>query len=740
MTTLNNSNACKLDLLPTCNGQMMSFPSSNAAPSEPWRSWLDSIPAAMAVLDSALCYLAANRQWIADYGLHYPEFIGKPYHESLPDLPPAWQQMYQRCLGGETEWQEAEMVLRRTGKREWVRCQANPWYTESGEIAGLVLMSTIVTPMVTDRHQMERAIKEAEERFQRLSEASFEAIVITDGGLVVEANQAFTHMLGYSPSEIIGMSVTRFMAWQDKELIIQRQQSNAEERYEATLLRKDGTPFMAEIRGRTITYRGRRLRVNAIHDITDRKWAEATERVMQVVENQDDDRVTELRYIVNRLHAISERRHVEEVLARTLREQESILAAIPDVLYVIDLHIRMLKWNPQLEAITGLSGEQIAGRSALAFFPESDRATMVQAIYRAFSIGSMDVEARLITKHGEVDYHWNGAILRDEQGNVIGLTGIGRNIGDRKQAEAALNAKNMELQQALTDLKRTQSQLVQTEKMSSLGQLVAGVAHEINNPTNFIYANLSYVKQYTQDLLQLVALYQQHYPDPVPAIQSYITNIDLSFLQQDLPNILHSMTAGAERIQDIVLSLRNFSRKDESELKVVDIHEGIDNALMLLQNRLKAKGDGLPIRVIKEYGMLPLVECYAGHLNQVVMNILTNAIDALESQLIAPFDGQELLLGWQPPTIHIRTGLCTDPSWVIIRIGDNGPGMTAEAKEKLFDPFFTTKPIGKGTGLGLSISYQIVVEKHGGQLECISELGKGAEFLIKIPIQQTGKA
>ncbi len=718
----------------------MSLSPTNVTPPDPSHTWVESAPIAMAIVDSTMHYLAASRQWVVDYGLPYPALIGQSYYESLPDLPSAWLQMYQRCLGGETEWQEAELHLSRTGKLEWVRCQASPWYNDREEIAGLVIVSTVVTAIVAERHQAERAIRESEERFQRLSEASFEAIVITDGGLVVEANQTFAEMLGYRPSEIIGSSVTRFMAWQDKELIIQRQQSRAEDRYEATLLRKDGTPFLAEIRGRTISHRGRRLRVNAIHDITDRKWIEATERAMAAIERQDGERTAELRQIVNRLHEVSERRHVEEALARTLREQESIVAAIPDVLYVIDLHIRMLKWNPQLEVITGLTGEQIGGRSALAFFPESDRATMVQAIYRAFSMGSMDVEAHLLTKSGPIDYHWNGAILRDEQGNVVGLTGIGRNIGDRKQAEAILNAKNAELQQALTDLKRTQSQLVQTEKMSSLGQLVAGVAHEINNPTNFIYANISYMEQYAHDLLHLVSLYQQHYTEPIPAIQHYIDSIDLEFLKQDLPNILQSIEAGAERIQKIVLSLRNFSRKDESEMKVVDIHEGIDNSLLILQNRLKAKGDNSAIRVVKEYGTLPLVECYAGQLNQVFMNILSNAVDALASQQSTPFNDRELLLGWQPPTIHIRTTLCDDQSWVVIRIGDNGPGMTADAKEKLFDPFFTTKPIGKGTGLGLSISYQIVVEKHGGKLECISEPGKGAEFLIKIPIQQTGKA
>ncbi|MEG4941798.1 AAA family ATPase [Microcoleus sp. F4-D5] len=341
---------------------------------------------------------------------------------------------------------------------------------------------------------------------------------------------------------------------------------------------------------------------------------------------------------------------------------------------------------------------------------------------------------------------------------------LSQEIRDRVQIEQALRLSEAQLKKqaeqlelSFQELKRTQTQLIQTEKMSSLGQMVAGVAHEINNPINFIYGNLSHVKTYSEDILGLVKLYQEQYPHPTAAIVEDIEAIELDFLMEDLPKVLDSMKVGADRIREIVLSLRNFSRLDEAEMKEVDIHEGIDNTLLILQHRLQAKLDQPAIQIIKEYGPLPLVECYAGQLNQVFVNLLANAIDTLHDQR-------------GPRTIAIRTSVgygeeekssisnpplaesCTvssaevdsqnlaparkSPQFVVIRICDNGPGMTEEVNRRLFDPFFTTKPVGKGTGLGLSISYQIVVEKHRGHLKCVSHPGQGAEFIIQIPIKQ----
>ena len=292
--------------------------------------------------------------------------------------------------------------------------------------------------------------------------------------------------------------------------------------------------------------------------------------------------------------------------------------------------------------------------------------------------------------------------------------------------------KAQQLKQVLEDLQKTQSQLIQTEKMSSLGQLVAGVAHEINNPVNFIYGNLAYASDYCHDLLELLRLFMKHYPHPHPEVQKQSEAIDLEFLANDLPKLLNSMKVGADRIRQLVLSLRNFSRLDESDRKPVDIHEGIDSALMILQHRLKPKVGHPAIQIIKNYGDLPTVECYAGQLNQVFMNLLTNAIDALEQ--VKQGTGEDSSQS-SIPTILITTKIL-DKNWVAIKIADNGPGMPPQIKSRIFDPFFTTKEPGKGTGLGLSISYQIVVQKHGGLLKCLSQPAIGTEFRIEIPIKQ----
>ncbi|MBD2166504.1 HAMP domain-containing protein [Calothrix membranacea FACHB-236] len=298
-------------------------------------------------------------------------------------------------------------------------------------------------------------------------------------------------------------------------------------------------------------------------------------------------------------------------------------------------------------------------------------------------------------------------------------------ITERQQAE-------VELQQALQNLQTTQAQLIQSEKMSSLGQLVAGIAHEINNPVNFIHGNLTHIEEYAQSLMNFVQLYQQHYPNPVVEIQAEAEYIELEFLQEDLPKTIDSMKIGTSRIREIVLSLRNFSRMDEAEYKAVDIHEGIDSTLLILHHRLQAKGNLPEIEVIPEYGNLPLIECYAGQLNQVFMNILANAIDAVEEANIKRSNQQ---IKDNPSRITIRTSLI-DSQWVQIAIADTGTGIPETARHNLFNPFFTTKPVNKGTGMGLSISYQIITEKHGGKLEYVSTPGEGTEFIIQIPTRQ----
>ncbi|NJK66264.1 MAG: GAF domain-containing protein [Microcoleus sp. SU_5_3] len=302
--------------------------------------------------------------------------------------------------------------------------------------------------------------------------------------------------------------------------------------------------------------------------------------------------------------------------------------------------------------------------------------------------------------------------------------------------------KATNLNTAMQALKRTQTQLVQSERMSSLGQLVTAVASEVNNPINFIYGNLSHANEYSQILISLLDLYQQHYPSAVPEIQAELEAAELEFLVEDLPKLLGSMKVGANRIREIVQSLQNFSRIDESEIKPVDIHDGLDSTLLILSNRLKPKADRPTIHLIKEYGSLPLVECYAVQINQVFINLLANAIDAIEEAFVnnnlsqhGEWDTALVKAG----KIRIVTEVGVGVKSAIVRIMDNGWGMTEAVYQQIFEPFFTTKPVGKGAGIGLAISHEIVVEKHGGKLTCISAPGQGTEFIVEIPLSQTHK-
>ncbi|MBD2440049.1 PAS domain-containing sensor histidine kinase [Nostoc sp. FACHB-110] len=393
--------------------------------------------------------------------------------------------------------------------------------------------------------------------------------------------------------------------------------------------------------------------------------------------------------------------------------------------------------SPNWTNILGHEIAEVEGKHFVSFLHEEDIPNCIEYFNQVFTTGQQQEAIEYRIQHKDNTWCWHScysSAIKDASGKVVYFLGICKDITASKQAEirrqatenalrkseAKFRAKAQQLEEALLKLQQTQSQLIQSEKMSSLGQLVAGIAHEINNPVNFIYGNVKHANDYVHDLLYLLELYQQHSSPLAPEIREQIHAIDLDFIRQDLPKILDSMNTGSERIRQIVLSLRNFSRLDEEGMKLVNIHEGIDNALLLLQNRLKAKPDSPAIQVIKEYGNLPKIRCNPGQMNQVFMNLLTNAIDALTEAKITH------------PQIRISTCLQAGDR-VMISVVDNGPGMNEKVRKRIFDPFFTTKPVGKGTGMGLSISYQVVVKKHGGELHCNSEPGQGAAFTVLIP-------
>ncbi|MEG4520165.1 MULTISPECIES: PAS domain-containing protein [unclassified Microcoleus] len=440
---------------------------------------------------------------------------------------------------------------------------------------------------------------------------------------------------------------------------------------------------------------------------------------------------------------ISDRKQAEAALQ--ISEERFYLAFEGSAMGLWDWNLATgeVYFNPRWKTMLGYEVEEIANSSASwekLVHPED--LSPAKAALNAHLEGqnpTYEAEFRMLTKSGE--WKWILAQAKvmehDASGNPLRMTGTHIDISDRKQAQVELQfseqrerKKAKQLEKTLADLKKAQSQLIQAEKMSSIGQMVAGVAHEINNPISFIYGNIIPAANYARDLVKLIDLYQQYYSEPVPEIAQELAEVEVDFIAEDFPKIMASMQEGANRIKQIVLSLRNFSRLDEKECKVIDIHEGIESTLVILQHRFQSQPKRRAIQVIKNYGELPKVECYPAQLNQVFMNLLVNAIDAMEESS-AHFT-------CKVHQIRIVTEVSGE-NQVCVRISDSGPGIRPEVQSRMFDPFFTTKPIGSGTGLGLSISYQIVKDTHGGKLDCHSEVGRGTEFAIELPISQNLK-
>ncbi len=425
-----------------------------------------------------------------------------------------------------------------------------------------------------------------------------------------------------------------------------------------------------------------------------------------------------------------ERKQAEAALAESEAQNRAILQAIPDLMFRVDRAGIYLSYSEPTELFHALCNREAVGKPMIDYLPSEVYQSHKYHMELALETGQIQVYEQEVTIAGHCQQEEVRVVPIEDREEVLFIV---RDISDRKRAEAELKQQSAELQTTLKKLQNTQAQLIQSEKMSSLGQLVAGIAHEINNPVSFIQGNIKPARDYANSLIELIQLYQIHYPNPPLLIADFIENIDLDYLANDFPKLLESMKFGVTRITDIVKSLRTFSRLDEAGLKAIDLHENIDSTLAVLQNRLNGLGGNPEILLIKNYGDLPLVEAYGGLLNQVFMNLLVNAIDAIEQHQNSLEPEQKCNYKGM---ITIATSVINSTNQAVISIRDNGSGMSPQVQEKIFNPFFTTKPVGKGTGMGLAISYQIMEEKHQGNIVVNSTPNQGTEFVITLPIKQ----
>lgn len=766
-------------------------------PQTQFSRFIQHIPAPVAMVDHQMRYIAISPRWQIEYGLQKQDIIGQFHSEIFSHCQENWQQIKQDCLiNGQSQTQQWEIQpwfssngemggLILIGKQNNITCEntseqlqavldavpgliswvssdlkyigvnkhlANafdlPAETFIGQEVGFLETSPklahwikefFASPDQTIAHEMTVSLEEGErsylivgQKYHKDTRAVFVGVDITQRKQAEKQLQSAKDQL-----QAVLDAVPGLISWVDadlKYLGVNRHLANHFKLPQETFAGRE-VGFMESKPG--------------FAELARQFFATPEEKTSLEVNLGVEDKRRSYLMVAQKYHQgskavfvgldISERKQIEAEMRRTKNLYRTLARNFPNgAVCLFDFQLRFTLAEGTELAKIGLSKQLMQGKTLWEVFP-AEHCAIIEPLYRSALAGETNV---VEVPYRNQIYLTYTLPVKNEQGEILAGMVMTQNITIAKQAEEALRKSEerfrqqaKELEQTLQELKTTQTQLIQTEKMSSLGQLVAGVAHEINNPVSFIYGNLTYARQYTQELLKLLDLYATHYPDPHPEIYDYSEGMGLEFLRKDFIKLLDSMQVGADRIREVVLSLRNFSRIDEAQKKSVDIHSGIDSTLLILQNRLKAKAGRPGIEIIKQYGNLPLIACYAGQLNQVFMNLISNAIDAIEESFTHHDKSprEPLLRTKDKGEIIIKTTLKN--SAVEIKISDNGRGMEQEVISRIFEPFYTTKPLGKGTGLGLSISHQIVVEKHNGQLTCDSSPQKGTQFVIRIPLQ-----